>query len=215
MLGALTWQDLVVRMAVAAGAGMLIGLEREWREKSAGFRTITLVAVGTATFMLAAVAVAPDESVRMMAGISTGIGFLGAGAIIQSRGTVHGLTTAATVWMAAALGATAALGLFGLTAVGVLFTLVVLTLMSFVPVERIQRHVRTYDVDFRRTVAMSRAMSPEPMPRAGLSATFLTVRVEEDRVSTSWLVEGTKQSHERAIELLNTDEDVTAFGSTE
>ena len=215
MLGDLSWQDLVIRMAVAAGAGMLIGLEREWREKSAGFRTITLVAVGSATFMLGALAVAPDESVRMMAGISTGIGFLGAGAIIQSRGTVHGLTTAATVWMEAALGAAAALGLFGLAVIGVLFTLVVLTLMSFVPVERIQRHVRTYDISFRRTVAMSRAMSPEPMPRAGLDATFLTVRVEEDRVSSSWLVDGTKQSHERAIELLNADEDVTTFGSTE
>jgi len=215
VLGDLSWQDLVIRMAVAAGAGMLIGLEREWREKSAGFRTITLVAVGSATFMLGALAVAPDESVRMMAGISTGIGFLGAGAIIQSRGTVHGLTTAATVWMEAALGAAAALGLFGLAVIGVLFTLVVLTLMSFVPVERIQRHVRTYDISFRRTVAMSRAMSPEPMPRAGLDATFLTVRVEEDRVSSSWLVDGTKQSHERAIELLNADEDVTTFGSTE
>ena len=211
----LSWQEFILRMAAAAGAGMLIGLEREWREKAAGFRTITLVAVGTATFVLGALSVAPDESVRMMAGITAGIGFLGAGAIIQSRGAVHGLTTAATVWMAAALGSTAALGLFALTAIGVLFTLVVLSLLSLLPFEKVQRDVRTYDLSFARTVPMARALSPEPMVRAGVSATLLTVRVEEDRVSSSWLVEGTRQAHRRAIELLSADDDVTAFSSTE
>ena len=215
MLGALSWQELVVRFAVAAGAGMLIGLEREWREKSAGFRTMTLVAMGTATFVLGAVSVAPEEAVRMMAGITAGIGFLGAGAIIQSRGTVLGLTTAATVWMAAALGATAALGLFTLTGIGVLFTLVVLTLMSLVPFARIQRDVRTYDVSFPRSISMARALSPELMTRAGLSAILLTVRVEEDRTSASWRVEGKRQSHERAIELLSEAQDVAAFSATE
>ena len=151
----------------------------------------------------------------MMAGITAGIGFLGAGAIIQSRGTVLGLTTAATVWMAAALGATAALGLFTLTGIGVLFTLVVLTLMSLVPFARIQRDVRTYDVSFPRSIPMARALSPELMTRAGLSAILLTVRVEEDRTSASWRVEGKRQSHERAIELLSEAQDVAAFSATE
>jgi hypothetical protein len=104
VLDFVAWKELLIHIAVAAAAGMLIGLEREWREKSAGFRTLTLVSTGSAIFVLAAVAYIPAEVERIMAGIATGIGFLGAGAIIQSRGTAFGLTTAASVWMASALG---------------------------------------------------------------------------------------------------------------
>jgi putative Mg2+ transporter-C (MgtC) family protein len=213
MLESASWQELIVRLAIAAAAGMAIGLEREWREKSAGFRTITLVSTGSAIFVLAAVASAPAETVRMMAGIATGIGFLGAGAILQSRGTVFGLTTAATVWMASALGVTAALGEFTLTVAGVLFTLIVLTALSLVPFGPIQREMRTYQVDFTRSVPIERALSPSPISDAGLAVTLWSVSVEEERVSTLWLAHGTHDAHARALELLCAEDDIMTFST--
>lgn len=213
MVESASWQELIVRLAVAAAAGMAIGLEREWREKSAGFRTITLVATGSAIFVLAALAFAPAETVRMMAGIATGIGFLGAGAILQNRGTVFGLTTAATVWMASALGVTAALGEFTLTVSGVLFTLIVLTALSLVPFGPIQREMRAYEVDFARSVPIERALSPSPISDAGLDATLWSVNVEEEQVSTLWLAHGTHDAHARALELLCSEDDILTFST--
>lgn len=213
MLEPASWQEIIVRMAVAAAAGMLIGFEREWHEKSAGFRTITLVATGSAVFVLAAVVSAPAESVRMMAGIATGIGFLGAGAIIQSRGTVFGLTTAATVWMASALGATAALGEYVLTAVGALFTLIVLAALSLVPFGPVQREMRTYEINFPHSVPIRRALSPSPVRDAGLAVTLWSLRVEETCMSALWLAHGTQQAHDRAVELLSADEEIVTFAT--
>jgi putative Mg2+ transporter-C (MgtC) family protein len=213
MLESVSWQELIVRLAIAAAAGMAIGLEREWREKSAGFRTITLVSTGSAIFVLAAVASAPAETVRMMTGIATGIGFLGAGSILQSRGTVSGLTTAATVWMASALGVTAALGEFTLTVAGLLSTLIVLTALSLVPFGSIQRETRTYQVDYPRSIPIDRALSCSPISDTGLSVTFWSVRVEEERVSTLWLAYGTHDVHMRALELLSAEDEILTFSA--
>jgi uncharacterized membrane protein YhiD involved in acid resistance len=149
----------------------------------------------------------------MMAGIATGIGFLGAGSILQSRGAVFGLTTAATVWMASALGVTAALGEFTLTVAGLLSTLIVLTALSLVPFGSIQRETRTYQVDFPRSIPIDRALSPSPISDTGLSVTFWSVRVEEKRVSTLWLAYGTHDVHMRALELLSAEDEILTFSA--
>lgn len=104
--------DLMGRLILAAALGGVVGLEREWSGKPAGFRTNLLICVGAAllTELSVAVAMAADPLVttadpaRIAAQIVSGIGFLGAGTIIQSRGSVMGLTTAATLWVVAAIG---------------------------------------------------------------------------------------------------------------
>jgi putative Mg2+ transporter-C (MgtC) family protein len=105
-------RDLVIRLFLAAGLGAAIGLEREWRRKPAGLRTNILIALGAALFTmislnLTAAGGTPD---RIAAQIVTGIGFLGAGAIVRSGGSVHGMTTAATIWVNAAVGMAAGAG---------------------------------------------------------------------------------------------------------
>lgn len=117
--------------------GALIGLNRELRDKPAGMRTHGLVAVGAALVTLVSTHIAQsggqfdgNPTGRMIQGIVTGVGFLGAGVIIktQERGTVQGLTTAATIWLVACLGVAAGMGLWtlALTAAGVtLFLLLV------------------------------------------------------------------------------------------
>ena len=106
--------EVAIKPGVACLCGLLLGMEREWRGKPAGLRTITLMTVGATLFMivsdLVALTIDGPEAItrvdpsRIASQVVSGIGFLGAGAIIQSRGSIHGLTTAATVWVAASIG---------------------------------------------------------------------------------------------------------------
>jgi putative Mg2+ transporter-C (MgtC) family protein len=103
------WAEVLLRLFVAAGLGAAIGLEREWRERQAGLRTHLLVCIGSALFTLVSAYGFVDWGVRVdptriAAQIVTGIGFLGAGAIIRQGLSVRGLTTAATLWLVAAIG---------------------------------------------------------------------------------------------------------------
>ena len=123
--------DVFLRLALAAGLGGAIGLEREFRQKPAGLRTNMLIALGSALFailsaQLGSAAGSPD---RIAAQVVSGIGFLGAGAILRSGQNVHGLTTAATIWVNAAIGMAAGLGSYSVAAGGATLTLVVLALL--------------------------------------------------------------------------------------
>jgi putative Mg2+ transporter-C (MgtC) family protein len=132
MTASLSNAELVQRLLLAAAIGGLLGAERELRRKSAGFRTNILIALGSAVFTIASLTLAADPSdrTRIAAQIVTGIGFLGAGAILHQREGVHGLTTAATVWVNAALGVAAGGGLYRLAIVGGAITLVVLLVLG-------------------------------------------------------------------------------------
>jgi putative Mg2+ transporter-C (MgtC) family protein len=116
--------EIALRLIIAAALSGLVGLEREWRERTAGLRTHMLVGVGSALFTLVSAygfndflvggsnVVRADPS-RIAAQIVTGIGFLGAGAIIRQGLSVRGLTTAATLWVVAAIGMAAGAGYYG------------------------------------------------------------------------------------------------------
>jgi len=131
------------RLGLAALLGALLGLEREWHNRSAGLRTNTLIALGSAVFTLMSIMmVARDgqgDATRIPAQIVTGIGFLGGGAILRTRGGVQGLTTAATVWVNAAVGMAAGAGLFVLAISSTFTALVVLTLLK-----RVERKMDRY-----------------------------------------------------------------------
>jgi putative Mg2+ transporter-C (MgtC) family protein len=97
------------RLLLASGLGALIGIERQWRQRATGLRTNTLVCVGAAAFVDLGSTVAPG-SVQVIAYVISGVGFLGAGAIMKDGGSVRGLNTAATLWCSAAVGACAGAG---------------------------------------------------------------------------------------------------------
>jgi putative Mg2+ transporter-C (MgtC) family protein len=127
--------DLVWRLLLAAGLGAALGLEREYRQKPAGLRTNILIALGSASLTTLSTAIGahggtPD---RIMAQIVTGIGFVGGGAILRSGTTVHGMTTAATIWVNAAIGMAAGAGELVIATVTTFLTLVVLAVLY--PVE--------------------------------------------------------------------------------
>ena len=103
----MVWPEDVLSIILATLLGATIGLERELSGKSAGLRTNLLICLGASIFTIISRKMAAgeaDSATRIAAQIVTGVGFLGAGAIIQDRGGVHGLTTAATIWLVASIG---------------------------------------------------------------------------------------------------------------
>ena len=127
--------EVLLRLLVAAGLGGAIGLERELRDREAGFRTHLLVSVGAAVFTLVSAYGFADfrygvrtgitlDPTRIAAQIVTGIGFLGAGAIIRQGLSIRGLTTAATLWIVAAIGMAAAAGYYSAAIFSTLIVLV-------------------------------------------------------------------------------------------
>ena len=127
--------DLVWRLLLAAGLGAAVGLEREYRQKPAGLRTNILIAIGSALFTILSSEMGHQSGTadRISAQIVTGIGFLGGGAILRNRDTVHGMTTAATIWVNAAIGVACGTGQFLLATVATALTLVVLVVLP--PIE--------------------------------------------------------------------------------
>ena len=130
---------IVGRLALAAALGMVIGIERTYRAKTAGIRTHFLVALGSALFMIVSRYgfEGTGDPGRVAAQIVSGIGFLGAGTIIMQKHVVHGLTTAAGMWVAAGIGMASAAGLY---AVAVIST--VLALVGLETVGRLNRFLR-------------------------------------------------------------------------
>lgn len=110
----MTILNFTSRLGIALLLGAFIGIERQWRQKSAGLRTNTLVSLGSAAFILLSISITANtgDQSRIAAQIVTGIGFLGAGVIMKDGMSVHGLNTAATIWCSAAVGSLAGIGLF-------------------------------------------------------------------------------------------------------
>ncbi|HEX2919579.1 MAG TPA: MgtC/SapB family protein [Bacteroidales bacterium] len=116
--------DFILRLLTGIGAGLLIGIERELQNKPAGLRTNTLVAAGSALFVLLSISISEQygnvtDVTRIIGQVVTGIGFLGAGIIFKEGYDIRGLTTAATVWCSAAVGCFAGAGFFTETLIGV------------------------------------------------------------------------------------------------
>jgi putative Mg2+ transporter-C (MgtC) family protein len=122
---------LVARLVIAAVLGGFLGFERERLGKPAGLRTHVLVALGSAVFVAASLeaGVSPNDLTRVVQGVATGIGFVGAGAILKSESheRVHGLTTAASVWLTAAVGMAVGAGRVWVPVVATLLALLVLS----------------------------------------------------------------------------------------
>ena len=148
--------ELILRIFVAAVLGGLIGLEREYREKSAGFRTHFLVALGSALFMVVSaygfgdvITGTQDQAIRLdvsriAAQVVTGIGFIGAGTIIFQKNVVRGLTTAAGVWVTAAIGLACGGGLYVIASVSTFLVLLGLEAFNYF-LRRFDRHHEEYN----------------------------------------------------------------------
>lgn len=213
--------DLLGRLVLAAVLGGLIGLEREWSGKPAGLRTNMLICVGAALLTDLSVRfpgfVTNDlvraDPARIAAQIVSGIGFLGAGTIIQSRGSVSGLTTAATLWVVAAIGMAAGSG-FHIEATGS----AVLVLITLVPLGSLERwlHRRRSTHGIRLVVTSGPGIADEMeglLADAGLEVfpEEVTRNVREGLVALTLRATGPAEAFRRAREALIEADAVRSF----
>jgi putative Mg2+ transporter-C (MgtC) family protein len=196
-LPSLDWPEVLLRLALAGVLGASIGLERELREREAGLRTHLLVCVGSALFTIVSAygfrdfllhggSVVRADPTRIAAQIVTGIGFLGAGAIIRQGLSVRGLTTAATLWVVAAIGVAAGAGYYSAAAITT-----VLVILSLWPLRIVAYRVfvRFRPERERLLVDVERGRSPgvllDIVEAAGAHVESLSIADEEDRRSVA------------------------------
>ena len=147
--------EIIARLALAAVLGGLIGLERELRGYPAGIRTLALVTMGSLLFTDVSQLLGGDD--RVAAGIVTGIGFLGAGVIFREGYTVRGITTAATIWAAAAIGMAIGRELYLVAGVGAVLVFIVLEARPFTRRvdEAVRRRTRELSEELERAIVSS------------------------------------------------------------
>lgn len=122
---------MVINILISVGLGFLIGLEREKHKKAVGIRTTSLITLGSTMFSLISIHFTQADPTRVIAQIVTGIGFLSAGVIFKNTNQITGLTTAATIWCAAAVGILVGIGMFELAIESTLAILIINTIFTY------------------------------------------------------------------------------------
>ena len=135
--------DFLLRISVCFLLGVLIGLERQYRRKTAGIRTITLVSLGAFLFVSISNLSPAGDVTRIAAQVVSGIGFLGAGVILRDGTNIRGLNTAATLWCSAAIGALTALGLLLEAIIGVIYILIANLFLRFISRKLLKNTIHT------------------------------------------------------------------------
>lgn len=128
----ITLIDFATRLGTAAGLGIAIGFERQWRQRAAGLHTSSLVAIGASLFALLDTVMNAGDTTRIVAGVVTGVGFIAGGVILRSGPNISGLNTAATMWATAAVGALAGFGLWWEAAAGAAAVILLNLLLQYV-----------------------------------------------------------------------------------
>lgn len=205
----------IIRLLLAVLVGGLIGAEREYRDKAAGFRTMILICFGATLFTMYSsrlgATVNPD---RIAASIVSGVGFLGAGTILRSHERIRGLTTASTIWLAAALGMGVGGGQYVIVAAGTLIILVVLWVFPFIEgwIDE-GRMTRTYRVtlpcDPKKVEEIGALFKQN---RLKVSSHEFRMQVSEEAIYCTWEAHGRTKNHDRLVAKLMQDTEVLEVG---
>jgi putative Mg2+ transporter-C (MgtC) family protein len=203
----------LIRIGFAVVIGGIIGAEREFRDKAAGFRTIILITVGSALFTIFSASMDPGFTrTRIAANIVTGIGFLGAGAIVREHGRVGGLTTAATIWLSAALGM--GIGAGELVFVGASTLIVIVVLMVFPRLEiwiDSIRESRTYKIVVSTANVDKLDQIHEALDKNELRVYEHHQSKSGNTIVGTWHTIGSPAHHERFALLMVKDKDIEDF----
>jgi len=179
--------EILIKLSVSLVLGSLVGLEREWSKHPAGLRTHVLVSLGSTTFMMIGFygsEIVSDSAniidpTRMAAGIVTGIGFLGAGAIMKEGVNIRGLTTAATIWVVAAIGLCIAVELYAAGFITTFLSLVVLVVFS-----QVERKIGTKEFHGHLLI-VGESFKGIPAKVAKILETYVAVLAKDYMASTT------------------------------
>jgi putative Mg2+ transporter-C (MgtC) family protein len=206
-----TWDTAVIRLLTALLIGGLIGAEREYRDKSAGLRTLTLICTGSCLFTLVSLLLTNGTADRIASNIVTGIGFLGAGVIFKSERGVNGLTTAATIWATAAVGMAIGNGLYIVAILACVLMLIILSAFVFVESwldsmnkERTYHLVSSYEPNILHKYE-------HIIKSHGLVCRKQKSARHGNDMHFSWKVKGSPKHHDRFIDSMLKDESISDF----
>jgi putative Mg2+ transporter-C (MgtC) family protein len=196
---------LFIKLGLAVLVGGIIGLEREYQYKAAGFRTIILITIGSTLYTLFSISIAgtTDSATRIASNIVTGIGFLGAGTILRDGGRIGGLTTAATIWLAAALGMGIGAGAIEDVLVATAVALIVLVLFPWVVswINKI-RDARTYKIVIGHGNTSEMEELRQVFRSCHLTVSDEHMQISEESIATSWRTIGTPKNHDELVKTL-------------
>ena len=179
--------DFLLRLSVCFLLGVLIGLERQYRRKTAGIRTITLVSLGAFLFVSISNLSPAGDVTRIAAQVVSGIGFLGAGVILRDGTNIRGLNTAATLWCSAAIGTLTALGLIPEAIIGVIYILLTNVVLRFIsrkmmekmPTVRIARYSLTVVCSNDKEMIVKNMLIQKLKSLQTTIRNFSTIKLEE------------------------------------
>ena len=203
-------QDLI-SIGISILCGSIIGFEREYRNKSAGFRTIILICLGSTIFTIVSKHGSGSDD-RIAANIITGIGFIGAGVIFKGKFNVLGLTTAAVIWTAAGIGMAAGTGYHGLALFLTLITLMVLSLFSFMEtLIDMLNHTRTINVSFHNADLENLHSLESFLKSKTIKSKRVTMNKTNGKLITTLRLRGSKKKFEALAEQIIEMESVEAY----
>jgi len=203
----------LIKLGMAVVVGGVLGAEREFRDKAAGFRTLILITVGSTLFTIFSLMMDPGNTqTRIAANIVTGIGFLGAGAIIREHGRVGGLTTAATIWLSAALGM--GIGAGELLFVSLSTLAVVVVLLIFPSLEIWIDHIRE-SRSYRIVVSTTNVKKVDKIHAALETCELKVFEHHQSKIGTTivgtWHTIGAPKNHEKFVSSMLKDKDIEEF----
>jgi putative Mg2+ transporter-C (MgtC) family protein len=205
-------KEMLVRLGIAIVLGAVVGIEREYRSKSAGFRTMILISLGACLFTILSIAIgAPANADRIASNIATGIGFIGAGVIFRSDSRVTGITTAATIWAVAAIGVAVGSGHEQLAVAAALLMLTVLAVLPYG-----QKFIDKYNQARVYTITIDSGAGTEARIEQSLSRFHLkysrqSISQSENKLSIVWRVHGKETDHDAFVAAMLKDAEVLRF----
>jgi len=203
-------QNDLLLIILSVFIGLIIGAEREYRNKSAGLRTFILVSFGSCLFTILSVKIGIENPDRLAANIITGIGFLGAGVIFKDDNKIGGITTATTIWATASLGMAIGSGHIALALLGTVLVLLILSLLTYLQDYIDNQHkIREYRIvtnskdDFQYCEAMFK--------NHHLKFLIIKQQFTTGSLATTWKLTGKNTNHEALIQQLMNDDKINAY----
>ena len=204
--------DLLIKLALAVLIGGIVGMEREIRSKSAGFRTLMLICLGAALFTIFSKYIgSPNSPDRIASNVVVGVGFIGAGVIYRSNNRVNGITTAASIWLSAALGVGIGCGHYMASLLGCILVVSILFLFSFFDrqLDKINQ-LREYKITFPYEENQENKYE-DLIRKYGLTIHARSQSKIGNIMTGSWVVRGYEKKHLAFIENILRDSTVTEF----
>lgn len=204
--------EIIIRFLLALLWGGIVGAEREYHSKSAGFRTMIMISIGACFFTMMSMRIGgannPD---RIASNIVTGIGFLGAGVIFRGENRINGITTAATIWAVAAVGMGIGAGYYTAAACASVLTIIILSVLPYAEkiIDRLNQ-TRTYNIECKFSVGIQKHYE-QSLLQFGLKYKLIKEIKTGDDLSISWQVQGHETDHKLFIAAMMADVSVQRF----